>query len=90
MSNKGRERVRNKVIFILAIIGLVAGLTSAYLFGIVKKPQPPAFTPASNPYANGIYADGIIESYQLNGANINIYPRCRGTITKSSPSRAQT
>jgi len=55
---------------------------SAYIFGIEKKPQPPAFTPASNPYDKGIYANGIIESYQLNGENINIYPEVPGTVTR--------
>ena len=72
--------MRNKIIFILAIIGLLTGLVSAYIFGIEKKPMPPAFTPASNPYTNGIYAEGIVESYQANGANINIYPEVPGTI----------
>jgi len=72
--------VRNKVIFILAIIGLLIGIVSAYLFGIEKKPQPPAFNPASNPYTKGIYANGIVESYQRSGANINIYPEVPGTI----------
>ncbi len=72
--------MRNKVIFILAIIGLLIGVVSAYIFSIEKKPQPPAFKPASNPYAKGIYANGIIESYQANGANINIYPEVPGTI----------
>jgi HlyD family secretion protein len=74
--------VRNKVIFILAIIGLAVGMVSAYLFGIETKPQPPAFNPAANPYGKGIYSNGIIESYQTNGANINIYPEVAGTITK--------
>jgi HlyD family secretion protein len=74
--------VRNKIIFILAFVGLLAGLVSAYLFGIEKKPPPPAFTPASNPYANGIYAEGIIESYQKTGENINIYPEVVGPITQ--------
>jgi HlyD family secretion protein len=55
---------------------------SAYIFGIEKKPMPPAFKPASNPYANGIYAEGIIESYQAHGENINIYPEVAGTITQ--------
>lgn len=72
--------VRNKVIFIAAVIGLLIGIVSAYIFSIEKKPQPPAFNPASNPYAKGIYANGIIESYQANGANINIYPEVPGTI----------
>jgi len=74
--------VRNKVIFILAIIGLVAGMVSAYIFGIEKKPQPPAFNPASNPYGKGIYSNGIIESYQTNGENVNIYPEVPGVITR--------
>ena len=74
--------MRNKVIFTIAIIGLVAGLACAYIFGIVKKPQPPAFNPASNPYGKGIYSNGIIESSQLNGMNINIFPEVPGTISK--------
>jgi HlyD family secretion protein len=79
-ASKKEVPVRNKVIFILAIIGLLIGIVSAYIFSIEKKPQPPAFKPASNPYAKGIYANGIVESYQRNGANINIYPEVPGTI----------
>ncbi len=74
--------MRNKIIFILAFLGLIIGLVGAYIFGIEKKPQPPAFTPPSNPYARGIYAQGIIESYQPSGENINIYPEVQGTITR--------
>ena len=74
--------MRNKVLFALAVIGLLAGLVSAYIYGMQKKPQPPAFNPASNPYGKGIYANGIIESYQANGENINIYPEVPGTITR--------
>lgn len=72
--------MRNKILFSLSAIGLIIGLVSAYIFGIEKKPLPPAFTPASNPYTKGIYAEGIIESYQGNGENINIYPEVPGTI----------
>jgi HlyD family secretion protein len=72
--------VRNKIIFVLAVVGLTVGLVSAYIFGIEKKPMPPAFSPASNPYAEGIYANGILESYQASGANVNIYPEVAGTI----------
>ncbi len=74
--------MRNRVLFALAIVGLVAGLVSAYIFSIEKKPQPPAFAPASNPYGKGIYANGIIESYQESGENLNIYPEVSGTITR--------
>lgn len=73
--------MRNKVLFTLAIVGLLAGLASAYLFGIEKKPLPPAFNPAANPYGRGIYATGIVESYQASGENINLYPEVAGTIS---------
>jgi len=63
-------------------MGILAGLASAYLYGVEKKPLPPAFEPASNPYVKGIYANGIIESYQSNGANINIYPEVSGRIVQ--------
>jgi len=81
--------VRNKIIFALSIIGLLAGIVSAYIYGMHKKPQPPVFNPASNPYAKGIYSNGIIESYQNNGANINIYPEVSGTVTKIPVSEGQ-
>ncbi len=74
--------MRNKVLFLLSIIGLLGGLVSAYLYSSQKKPQPPVFNPASNPYAKGIYANGMIESYQTHGENINIYPEVPGIITK--------
>lgn len=74
--------MRSKILFALVILGLVGGLVSAYVYGIRGKPLPPAFNPAQNPYAKGIYANGIIESYQSNGANINIYPEVPGTVTQ--------
>ncbi len=74
--------MRNRLIFALAALGVAAGVIAAYAAGTEKKPLPPAFTPASNPYARGIYANGIVESYQAAGANINIYPEVAGTITR--------
>ncbi len=74
--------MRNKILFILSVAGIIAGLVSAHIYGIQKKPLPPVFSPASNPYARGIYANGIIESYQKNGENINIYPEVSGVVTQ--------
>jgi len=74
--------LRNKIILILSIVGVIGGLVSAYIYGIERKAQPPAFTPASNPYTKGIYANGIIESNQSDGANINIFPEVSGVITQ--------
>jgi HlyD family secretion protein len=81
--------VRNRVLFALAALGVVAALVTAFAAGEVGKPPPPAFPPASNPYAKGIYSNGIIESYQPNGANINIYPEVAGTVTRILVSEGQ-
>ena len=74
--------MRNRILFFLSIVGILAGIVSAYIYGAEKKPQPPVFNPAPNPYAKGVYANGIIESYQTNGENINIYPEVSGTVTR--------
>jgi HlyD family secretion protein len=65
---------------LLAFFGLIVGLIGAYVYGLHAAPQPPAFNPATDPYAKGVYAEGIVESYQTSGANINIYPNVSGTI----------
>jgi HlyD family secretion protein len=74
--------MRNKIIFALSILGMLAALTGAFIFGIQRKPEPPVFQPISNPYATAIYADGIVESEQGGGENINIYPEVSGPITQ--------
>lgn len=74
--------MKSKLLFFLAVVGILAGLTSAWFSRIEKKPLAPEFNPAPNPYERGIYANGIIESYQSNGANINIFPEVSGTITQ--------
>ncbi len=74
--------MRNKLLFILSVAGILAGIVSAHIYGIQKKPLPPVFSPASNPYPKGIYANGIVESYQKSGENINIYPEVSGVVTR--------
>ena len=74
--------MRIKLIIAISIIGLLAGLISAYIFGIQRKPQPPVFAPVSSPYETAIYADGIIESDQGSGSNINLYPEVSGPVTQ--------
>jgi HlyD family secretion protein len=81
--------MRNKLLFALAIIGIVAGFVSAYIYGIKTTAQPPAFAPASNPYEKGIYANGIIESQQSSGENINIYPEVPGAVSKIAVAEGQ-
>ena len=74
--------MRNRIIFALAVIGIAAGTVTAYFSGKTAPPLPPAFSPAGNPYATGIYANGIIESAQKSGENVNVYPEVAGTVTQ--------
>ena len=74
--------MKTKIIFGLSILGVLAGLVAAYLFGLERKAQPPVFTPVSNPYASAIYANGMVESDQTSGEGINIFPEVSGPITK--------
>lgn len=69
-----------KILFALSFIGLLAGFVVAYLSAITRPPLPPAFSPPTNPYPKGIYTEGIVESAQTSGANINLYPEVSGTV----------
>lgn len=82
VATAARSDIRNKIIFGLSVIGILAGLISAYYFGIERKAQPPVFKPVSSPYETAIYANGIIESEQPGGSNINIYPEVSGLVTR--------
>ena len=72
--------MRPRIEILLALLGLAAGLVVAWFYALRAVPQPPAFTPAENPYAKGIYAEGMVEAYQNSGVNINIFPNISGTI----------
>ena len=77
-----RTAMGNKIIFTLAIVGILAGLVAAFFFGRARVAQPPVFKPVSNPYDSAIYANGIVESDQPNGENINIFPEVSGPVTR--------
>jgi HlyD family secretion protein len=77
-----KSGARNTVIFTLSALGLIAGLVGAYIFGRQGKAQPPVFNPVSSPYDSAIFANGIIESDQSSGANINMFPEVSGPVTK--------
>ena len=73
--------MRNRVVFIGSGVGLTLALASAFIFSEQPSAQAPLFKPAANPYARGIYSNGVIESDQAQGANINVYPEVAGPIT---------
>lgn len=89
-ASKPKREFRNTIIFILTILGVLAALVAAYIFGMERPAQPPVFTPVSSPYASAIYANGMIESDQPSGANINIFPEVSGPITKVFVQEGQT
>lgn len=72
--------MRNKILFALSFIGILAGTAAAYFFAITKPALSPVFNPVSDPYVSGIYAEGIVESVQSSGENMNIYPEVPGTV----------
>lgn len=72
--------MRYRLLFTFAVVGILAGCLAGYVFSIEKPAAPPVFNPASNPYAQGIYAEGIVESVQTSGENINVYPEVPGTV----------
>lgn len=74
--------MKNRVLFVLAAVGVLAGLFAAFIYSRQKPSEAPVFNPASNPYAKGIYSNGIIESFQTNGENINIFPEVAARVTK--------
>jgi len=82
--------VRNKIILVLIILGVLGGLWSAYASAAPRKRIPPLFTPATNPYPKGIYAEGIVESDQASGANVNVYPEVAGAVVGILVSEGQT
>jgi HlyD family secretion protein len=69
-------------VFVVAGMGLLIAVVSAIIYSRRPSAEPPVFAPASNPYGKGIYTNGIVESDQPQGQNINIYPEVSGTVTR--------
>lgn len=69
-------------LLILSGLGLALAIVAAIVMNRPHPPQPPAFQPAANPYPHAIYANGIIESVQASGENINVMPEVPGPVTQ--------
>ena len=81
--------MKSKTIFVISLMGILAGIASAILSGITEPPLPPAYNPAASPYSTAIYAEGIVESAQTSGENTNIYPEVAGTVKEILVSEGQ-
>jgi HlyD family secretion protein len=71
---------KNRWLFLMSALGALIGVVAAVIYAQQKPPLPPVFQPAANPYRSGIYANGIVESDQQSGANVNVYPEVTGTV----------
>jgi HlyD family secretion protein len=76
------ELTGTRLVFVLAGAGCVAAVLAALVMSQRPAPQAAVFDPASNPYAQGVFANGIVESDQPSGSNINLYPEVAGTIVE--------
>lgn len=81
--------MKTRLLFILSATGILAACVAAYISSITKAAEPPVFNPVSNPYGEGIYAEGIVESVQSSGVNINMYPEVAGTVKQIFASEGQ-
>ena len=82
--------MKKNLIFLLSIVGILAGIGAAVYFGQERSAQPPLFEPVSSPYAKAIYSNGIIESLQPGGSNINVYAEVPGPLVKVMVHEGQT
>lgn len=73
---------RTQFIYALAGLGVATGLVSAWLLNEKGEAQAPLFAPVSNPYTNGIYANGIIESLQNQGSDIALDPEVSARVNR--------
>lgn len=78
-----------KPLLIIAIAGILIGLISVYYYNQQPETQPPLAV-SYNPYEKGVYATGIVESYQPHGSNVSIYPEVAGPVTKIFIKEGQT
>lgn len=56
-------------------------MISVIVYNDRRESQPPIAV-NYNPYDNGIYATGIVESFQPTGSNVNIYSEVSNRVTK--------
>lgn len=65
----------------IALVGIILGIISVFVYNEKAKPLPPVAS-SYNPYITGVYATGIVESFQPNGSNINIFPEVSGKVVQ--------
>ena len=69
--------MRRAIVLGLLAASVLGGLGGIYVYAV---PRAAAAAPAPSAPAPGIYANGIVESDQSNGENVNLYPEVSGVI----------
>ncbi|MHB1872947.1 MAG: efflux RND transporter periplasmic adaptor subunit, partial [Steroidobacteraceae bacterium] len=73
--------MRQKLLFTIALLGVVAGVISAYVYGLTLPTQSP-LSVSRDPYPKGFYAEGIVQSAQSSGDDVNVYPQVAGPAVR--------
>ena len=81
--------MNSKWVFAVAAGGIAFGMASAYLLGVRQPVQAAVFAPVASPFASAIYTNGMVESEQAQGANVNIFPEVPGRVVKVLVSEGQ-
>lgn len=71
--------MKTNYFFMIASAGIIAGMFSVFIYNKHIKARDPLAV-SYNPYESGIYASGIVETYQKTGSNINIFPSVSGRV----------
>jgi len=79
-----------RMLMLVALAGVIFAVIIAIILNRPVKPQPPAFQPSANPYPHAIFANGIIESDQTSGENLNVFPEVSGPVVATYVTEGQT
>lgn len=71
--------MKTENIFKFASAGIIITMISVFFYNKHIKAQEP-ISVSYNPYESGVYATGIVETFQKNGSNINKFPSVAGRI----------
>lgn len=78
--------MKKKILFVLAIIGIVFGIYRVMVMSRAQPQPPPLYKPAASPFSTSVSASGIIEALE---ENIQVQPQVAGLVDKIMVSRGQ-
>jgi len=73
--------MKTNYFFMIASAGILAGMISVFIYNKRVEARDP-LSVSYNPYESGVYASGIVETYQKNGSNINVFPSVSGKVAQ--------